>query len=149
MRLLGYLSDEILKASFQLNRPRAPSTYPPTKLPTHSTGESPTPHPAVSLQLIRQVQQQRSNRRKSLIAISNQHFTAGIVSNAEQRRRVWGRRLQRFCPRVEVVINRTMRRLIQFQVGTVPQPCTRGGVESDTGVSGSSASCMADSAFSL
>ena len=105
--------------------------------------------PLLPGQLIRQVKQQRSNRRKGFIAIGNQHFTAGIVSNAEQRRRVRGRRLQRFCPRVEVVINRTMRRLIQFQVGTVPQPCTRGGVESDTGVSGSSASCMADSAFSL
>lgn len=34
-------------------------------------------------QLTRQAKQQRSNRRKGFIAIGNQHFTAGIVSNAE------------------------------------------------------------------
>ncbi|MDF2796935.1 MAG: hypothetical protein K0S85_4688 [Pseudomonas orientalis] len=67
-------------------------------------------------QFIRQVEQQGGNRGEGFIAVGDERFAAGILSDAEQRGRWWCRRLG---ASVEVVIDRTMRRLIEFQVGIV------------------------------
>lgn len=65
-------------------------------------------------QLVRQIKQQRADRGKGLIAIGNQTFTAGISSHTEQRTR---RRGGFGGGGIEIVIQGTLRGLVEFQIG--------------------------------